>query len=105
MNDKQAELENMSDHEINCLILKSRHPSGYRVNANYCNDPSDIMPLAIEKLIDLSAPTKKGGDWEAAFYFCESDDKTVMDIFSVEHANPYRAIAIVFLLMQGNDHD
>ena len=66
---------------------------------DYCNNPADIMPLAIENKITLSPvswPLKDVGKWMAS-----SDLDAVGEFEDIEavHTNPYRALAVCYLKM------
>ena len=70
---------------------------GYLEFLNYCNNPSDMMPLAFEAGIDLVSPVSNASDdWQAGKFFL-----TWKSAINVYHKNPLRAAAIVWLLMQG----
>jgi len=112
---RQEELEAMSDQSINETICKlffteckfktvelsdvtsrrmmilDRLP--FEIN-DYCNNPSDIMPIAIENKFRM-LPDKNGyfvaNNWR-------NDDKLSLEY--CENKSLYRAICIVYLLMQ-----
>ncbi len=75
---------------------------------DYCNNPSDIMPLVLEAGISLATEKDEDGDCHAFLpnsHFCglyiESTNEVHLSYsHSCEHKNPYRAAAIVWLLMQ-----
>ena len=81
----------MSDFEINKLIDTSLGVHGGVVSffidmsqfvTDYCNNPSDMMPLVFEDGVDEEL-------WENMVY----------------NSNPLRAAAIVWLMMQGVSYD
>lgn len=108
------QLEGMSDGDINQEItVEANNLHGWELSqsgfcfyhcgadgndwvdfqiADYCNNPSAMMPLVFEAGIELS-PLPITGNWSATFIM----DR---DIFSI-HENPLRASAVVWLLMGG----
>jgi len=103
----QEELSGMSDFDINKLVAKlsgiefwtsSRHVipnSQIRGDTlDYCNNPSDIMPIAFESFIGVD-PVSNGRDFMAYIY---SSDRRTYKYFSI-NKNPLRAICEVFILM------
>lgn len=72
---------------------------------DYCNNPSDMIPLVFENNISLI----KDCDCEEYYArpdFCDiNGDFSVNDGRFVMHENPLRAAAIVYLLMQGGNDD
>jgi hypothetical protein len=64
---------------------------------DYCNNPSDMMPLVFENKIDLVSCVSNGTEeWQAIKFYITW--KAAINIF---HKNPLRAAAIVYLLMHG----
>lgn len=66
-----------------------------KVKVDYCNNPSDIMPIAIENKITLS-PCAISDSWFAS---CKLDVNLKFEI-EFDDENPYRAIAICILNMK-----
>jgi hypothetical protein len=60
---------------------------------NYCNDPSDMMPLVFESRITIDYHIC---DLAQCYKYTENGAE-----HTVEHSNPLRAAAIVYLLMRG----
>ncbi len=109
---RQEELEDLSKFEINKLVAsiaegfnESAWPEAVRMgdiltletedeyewlHPNYCGEPSDIMPIALENKFTLN--------WMEQHGKYEILDKN--SEFVSYHVNPYRAICIVFLLIQ-----
>lgn len=115
----QKELEAMSDFELSSIIapkqgcsihkeqwfdLGDRDESVVLVGdsfgnptgaVDYCNNPADIMPLAIEAGLAL---IPQDGEWVALSDFvvewgeCDAEEE-------VRCAKPYRALAIVWILV------
>lgn len=116
----------LSDFEINKRVFKAvmgAKPLGYPHNADgrsvgneangnykwydYCNNPTDAMPIIIENKISIAFDTNENewlawGDFE--FDQCGWDMINEPTIYC-SHANPLRAAMIVFLKMQENNHD
>lgn len=125
---RQDKLEAMGDFEINQLVSCEIEPKGERVFVDYvleeiricydrlledgsintdfdivdyCNNPADIMPIAIEN--------KVGHEWDGTnsdgTIFWKAKGSTqgfpgpYIGFKSVSKGNPYRAICIVFILM------
>jgi len=108
-------LELLSDLEVNKLVAKevnAYHPVPkefksdyvgdtecyfderrviYFCHDDYCNNPEDIMPIAIENKIGLLSAFDV---WYATV------GHYTQPAMKVCHENPYRAICILFLLMQ-----
>ena len=95
-----------SDAEINELVSARRHEKlvgdfgngEWCKTPDYCNNPSDIMPIAIEHGISIAPiySMNSSGQYErTAKWRTESWDEVA------EHTNPYRAIAICYLMMEG----
>jgi hypothetical protein len=117
----KEQLEKLSDFEINVKICESlgiKYEEGLDVlfaagkstgdnvvavmgPVDYCNNPSDMMPLVFEAGISLIAPDYElKGDWRARSEVEESRHEPMMWTHESSHANPLRAAAIVYLLMQ-----
>jgi len=111
----KEQLEAMSDFEINKLVAEiaidkdvdiqtigTKGLELYVVNTSgllptmdsldYCNNPSDMWPLIIEKEISINFRARKNLLPVAKMINSDSND--------VIHSNPLRAAAIVYLLMQ-----
>lgn len=89
----------MSDFEINKKVfiklygkesLKDKDMFGVFNRSDYCNNPTDAMPIIIENKIGLS-PMYHSNKWTA--------DCLDYDFISV-NKNPYRASMEVFLMMK-----
>ncbi len=116
---KQQDYEKMSDRDISSHIIGVIHKGANTefdivmrrdatraVNSgrlDYCNNPSDIMPLVIEAGITSKSPTynqDSEGEWEVCGSVSDGDD---CFCYGAWHKNPYRAAAIVWLMMQGEE--
>lgn len=116
MKHTQEQLEAMSDLEINRLVADRMGgyagdvgdwmPEGVKVNCeggffyeerDYCNNPSDIMPIAIENKISLHF--MRADNRVQAFHSMPLNQPSIYH----HDLNPYRAIAIVYLLMKQNE--
>jgi hypothetical protein len=66
---------------------------------DYCNNPSDIMPIAFENELSLC------WDMFGKQYVCSVDPfgLTSKDKLDAYHKNPLRAAVIVLLLMEKNN--
>jgi len=123
---RQLELEAMSDFDLNCLVAMIVHPdlryadsdyvfekkngsANFRLcNAvgedldagtyDYCNNPSDIMPIAFENKINLSYDISQPDlGWLVEHYeYLPPDD---FKPYRSRHENPYRAMCVVFILL------
>ena len=111
---RQEELEAMSDYDINVLVLDALGVNSYgrekqkrresevryfetsleSFSFDYCNNPSDIIPIAIENNIGY---TWAGLSWAARAYNT--------NIRSYSEGTPYRAICIVLVLIRNNKDD
>ncbi len=101
----QEELEALSDDGINFLMQRFVNGKSIDFDFNssengkpckfmdYCNDPAAIMPLAIENKIGVIWNMNRK-IWTAA------KNNYSKGIIQAENENPYRAIAIVYLLIQ-----
>lgn len=119
---RQEELEKMSDYEINSAVAIIWLPCDYYLNERNqtvdlvctqtqlgahgmpvemdgkygefdpCNNPADIMPIAIEHSISIHKFSCQAG-WQAYI-----EGYRYGDIYA-NSLNPYRAICIVFILM------
>ena len=104
---RQQELEAMSDGELSAtlaLLLGNNATEPYTTGAvvnnvfyvDYCNNPSDIMPLAKENgisLISLNKSTGKeylgpSGKWQA---------EALQEGYFSQSENPYRAASIILM--------
>ena len=119
----KEQLEKLSDFDINSLIISSleiesdvhfgggsitRHVKNGEVlrcaeTLDYCNNPSDMMPLVFEFGIELS-PVFFGG-WSASELrsYTYEQEPIYNENYSVDN-NPLRAAAIVYLLIQGDNN-
>lgn len=98
-----AEILGVSHYQEGELIFTSVKHAGDNVTSisgvtNYCNNPSDIMPLAFEHKISLSHEFD-GDDWLATEHpIMLFQDNTIR----VSNENPLRAIACcLILVLQG----
>jgi len=108
---QKEQLEAMSDFDLNCLIVDkleiisdvhfssaiTRHVKDGEVlrcaeTLDYCNNPSDMMPLVFEKGISLVYMDE---EYEAHSLCCGDEVNNTL------HKNPLRAAAIVYLLIKG----
>ena len=105
----KEQLENMSDFEINKAIACTQGMDYSGVTESmvhdynmrdYCNNPSDMMPLVFELGIELSPLFC--GEWVASLVNTyEYDEEPIYDgDYQSVHNNPLRAAAIVYLLMR-----
>ena len=95
----------LSDDAINAMVfislygrdsLKDKDMRRYFSRVDYCNNPSDAMPIIIENKLTLS-PRYDSDEWisESLFYH---------DIYSV-NKNPLRAAMEVFLVMKDKENN
>ena len=101
------ELQRLSDFEINCLIDEIlnlcaltltdgdgepflEHPGTF-VEIDYCQNPSDIIPIAFENELDLNCMGEL--DDNCVYWEVSSNH------YKVENRSPLRAICEVFILM------
>jgi len=91
---RQEELESYSDYEINLHVRKLTSSKALH---DYCNNPNDIMPIAIENNISLLLDESDLP--EATTNTCW-DGGFTDDCISSLDMNIYRAICIVFILMK-----
>tara|TARA_R110000782_G_scaffold126150_1_gene217738 strand:+ start:643 stop:1011 length:369 start_codon:yes stop_codon:yes gene_type:complete len=116
----KTDYENMSDFELNKLVahevysdiggqdytkhlvVKYSYGEGCECisycggdKLDYCNNPNDMMPLVFEHKIGMQSPWNGSGVWRA----CNRGDDDFVE-FDCSHANPLRAAAIVYLLLQ-----
>ena len=126
MKHTKEQLEGMSDLEVNKLVAKVIYgdintftspserngevwiekASGGLINTNYdpCNNPSDMMPLVFDSTIELSPLFC--GEWCASeLNNYTYEEEPIYNGYQVAHKNPLRAAAIVWLLMQGDNHE
>lgn len=96
------QLQGMSDHTINHALYHKLFQAGVNVTditPDYCNNPSDIMPLAFERGISII----KDHDSEE-YYACNAFDDRNYDFAYRQHEyfsdNPLRAIACLILMME-----
>ena len=91
----KEKLQEMSDFEITYRLAgliygypwdKDISRMVHNRKIDFCNNPSDIMPLAFERFINLH---HSGIDWIAF-----NEDKQFI------HTNPLRAIACLILMME-----
>ncbi len=89
------QLNELSDYELNCAVAeKLGEPSDCYMRKDYCNNPNDYMPIAIEHRINiewLKAPDAvmcTAGDYGN---ICRSINK---------ESDLGRSVCIVFLLME-----
>lgn len=130
----QEELEGMGDFEINSLVAGYWLPCDFHLNVNEktvdlistqtylgahgepyekeekyaefnpSNKPSDIMPIAIDNGINLLAPDLNDR-------WCATNDLSAFvhprptNCIFTASLSPYRAIAIVYLLMRGGNDE
>lgn len=109
------QLQAMSNHEINCalavklnvdhytatgLLFTAKKHDGDNVISisgatDYCNNPSDIMPLAFERRIQIIPfEDNEKTEWIADQVFNDSSESAYSD------TNPLRAIACLLLMME-----
>ena len=108
---EQGLLVATDDHQVYARGYREKYPSTIWVakhikgdqsepweQVNYCAEPSDMMPLVFERGISLS-PIQPYTEEHDPSLWCASCD---VDNGNVEcwHANPLRAAAIVYLLME-----
>ncbi len=116
---EKTDYTQLSDFEINRLVAEVVYNNPYEITKNigddsiqvvdhhiggrfmktpidYCNNPSDIMPIAIENKISLISDEHVGGWYATSDFhnFIEPWGKADFD------KNPYRAIAICYIKMQ-----
>ena len=134
MKHTKEQLEGMSDFEINravgkSVLASSKHENHLSVNyeikavcfkddkgnmkyeVDYCNNPSDIMPLVFEAGITMQA-VSDGYVCYGDYGYLDCGDKDYLKVNeadspfdfpdnSIGHKNGLRAAAIVYLLMEG----
>lgn len=106
-----------SDFEINCQVLatfepdiehmclsndkKSFYHCGFDGNGfyettipDYCNNPTDAMPIIIENDISIMANWGRDGEWAATYR---------ISIYAENNENPLRAAMEVFLMMKDDE--
>ena len=98
----QSELRVMDEDDINSIVHEIKHPKGSDYDnlfnamtpSDYCNNPSDIMPIAFKNRMRLTP-------WHNDQYQCAKYTKEI----SIEcvDKNPYRAMCIVFILMKQDE--
>lgn len=109
---RQQELDGMCEFDINRLtfaILNKVDINDLTQHCSppdYCNNPSDIMPIAIDNKIALT-PLFTGDYWAGRvckFGYEGATKAPVYDIWA-EDENPYRAICIVVILMKEAENE
>lgn len=109
---RQEELEGMSDSDLAVLVALAEgykfaetHPiyDGRTLiessfTRDYCNNPTDIMPIAIENRISLDL-----GHEACGAYVSVPDGDGGADCYGAYDKNPLRAICIVFILMKESE--
>jgi len=100
---RQEELDGMSNFELETLvtmIITGACITTAQVCArDYCSNPSDIMPIAIENGIGIEAGTRGDRKTDKWVAFDRYHTKVV------GHENPYRAICIVLILMKEAENE
>lgn len=76
-------------------VIKHKSWPNYRECTDYCNNPSDIMPLAFERGIKLSCVACPAGS--GFVYYAKSYDGKLQS----DYDSACRAIACLILLMEG----
>ncbi|MGJ5663121.1 phage protein NinX family protein [Morganella morganii] len=74
------------------------------IHVDYCNNPSDAMPIVIENGISLFAPGLSGM-WTAGYVDYETDREYGVDNYEAINKNPYRAAMEVFLMMKDAENE
>lgn len=89
---RQEELEAMSDlhlgGEVSAANDDELEDALYK---DYCNNPNDIMPIAIENKINMT--------WCHEGFWCCDSNEPLDKIKLCENESLYRAICILFILM------
>ena len=97
--DRQEQLESMDDDELDLIIHSFEHPRGNNYlnffneldPSEYCQNPEDIMPLAVENGISLEyLPCTE--EW------CAQEAKELTK--RAFNNNPYRAVCIVLIVLK-----
>lgn len=94
----------LSNIEINNLVMAAQKVDPYRVLPlpDYCNNPADMWPIITGCKIALYPPfDRECNKWEA--HTVAMDGTSNGD--SAFSKNPLRAAAIVYLMMQEQQHD
>jgi hypothetical protein len=122
MKHSQLELEKKNTLEINLIVGMLLFPdknihanphcdldtrayiAGTLLTMDYCNNPSDIMPIAIKRNISLIAPNQHSFPDKRVCHYAEHwvnvEHDGNVELIGNLNQNPYRAICIVFILMQ-----
>lgn len=77
-------------------------PRQHIIVPDYCNNPEDIMPIAIENKLTLEPIANYNGSFNDKEWCCSIEDGSSIEAWS---ENPYRAICIVFILMKGAESE
>ncbi|WP_168204308.1 DUF2591 family protein [Aliikangiella coralliicola] len=116
----QEQLEAMSDYEINRLVADNEnvdydifhhidaectiHDVNDQSEINYCNNPAQIMPIALGSRIGSAWSYFEGiSDYWKAKGSTQRKPGPFVRFESISKDDPYRAICIVYLLMQGDE--
>lgn len=103
-----SKYNNLSDFEINKKVfiklygeksLKDKDMFGVFNRSDYCNNPSDALPIIIENLISLVPDACIDGE---STWWCASDISN--SYISNYKSNPLRAGMEVFLMMKNAEN-
>ncbi|HDU8566410.1 DUF2591 family protein [Morganella morganii] len=98
--------------DIDCYIQSQSSPSSV-LSCNghisyliydFCNNPSDAMPIIIENGISLFAPGLSDM-WTAEYVDYETDREYGVYNYEAINKNPYRAAMEVFLMMKEAENE
>lgn len=97
-----VDYKELTDFSINCLVAALRLDDRMAGKLpNYCNSPTEAMPLIIENRIGI-IPSPENGKWKAAHRSVGGDNTPH---FMNESTNPLRAAMIVYLMIKDGEND